>query len=425
MNQNELEKIERTYHQYLLRENNNRQELLEITQYFHLSLDNSRLEDYQITEIQFWPLSIEVIDTKTNTIFTANYSKESEVLGIIAYENKIRFINISEKGSTYERASIYDMIEGKIVLERIQIRNEKYSLFLKKTQPNVINGLSKQDGVQFIVQYLETDQKNHNHELLTNIYKTGFISKKIDSFERTYVTFNPIHYIESQPDHFCYNIDGYITTGTKLKGSLMVDGACFENIDNSILQEVFFRPWESGLKDYSHMDTSLMKSAILYAGHSSFDKKAYLHDLEIQKTDDGISIKYEVKDWRSFPNPSIALRDNYLIPNIENGNITIPEVEILIQELQSRYNNDIFIQFIISELLTFKRKLEIKNNILQEIINPLSPELLMDQSFDDIYTLINGNKEYYFRLASKQLEEEANITETLKKGLTKVLNRNN
>lgn len=422
MNQNELEKIEKTYHQYLLRENNNRQQLLEITQYFHLSLDDSRLEDYQITEIQFWPLSIEVIDTKTNTILKADYSKESEVLGIIAYENQIRFINISVSSPLYEKASVYDVVEEKNLLERIQIRNGKYSLFFRKTQPNVINGISRQDGIQFMIQYLESDKNNYDHQLLTSIYKTNFTSKNIDFCERTYVTSSPIHDTKNRPDHFYYNIEGKVIMGTKLKGEMMIDGACFEKIDNDILQEIFYTPWESRLKNYSHMDVSSFQSAILYAGSSSFGTQAYLHDLEIKKMNDSTSVKYSIKDWR---NSSIVLEDNYIIPNIENGNITILEVEMLIQELQNRYNNDIFMKFIIHELFTFKRKLEIENNMQSEIISPLSPKLLMDRDFDEICSLVNNNKEEYFRLASKQFEEEANIIEMIKKEPSKVLKYNN
>lgn len=417
-----LMNIKRKYECSITEKTNSKVLIKDLANFFKIPIDKERIEDYQINTINFDDISIEITDSQTNTTFIANYSKESEVLGFIAYEEIIKFINIVSKSSFFERKWVYYIGEEKPILERLIIYNEEYGLLFKKTMPKVINGIYKQDGIQLFVSYFKKDEHKHECELLRTLYKTNYTYKNINSFEREYVADSIMTYDKNRPDHFCYDVNGDIIVGTKLRSNnYFIDGACFEKIDGNMITEVFAgAPGESQIKNYSEFDTSLTESAILYAGYSYLGKVLY-YDLEIKKTNESISIKYSIKDRSNiFPNPIVFLETNCVIPNIQKNNITIAEVDNIILELQNEFE-DGFIQFVINELMTFKWKLSMKNGLVQEILNPLSPKILINKPFEEIYDFVSTNKEEYFKLIREQFESATNIAQIKENGQSRIL----
>ena len=417
MDQNELE-ILKTKFQDLIENNLNDTSLfVDVVKLFKIPIDESRVEDYRIIKMELRELSIQVLDVKTSTIFTSNYSKDSEVLGMIAYEERIKFINVFSINSLCERETVYYIGEETPILEKMIFHNNGYGLFFKKTLPGVINNFYKQDGIQFLVKYFKDDDKN-KYDLLTSTYKTSYTYKNINSFERLVINDCPLTYDKNRPDCFFFDIKGNIISGNKLRSNdYFIDGACFEKIDdNSLLEALMNNPMEK-IKDYSLIDIHSLSSAILYAGYSFFDKTRYFYDLQIGKADNDISIKYSVKDKSHYPEPITILEDDYIIPGLNKGKITIEEVDAIIIELKNKFSEDCFIQFVISELIIFKEKLAIKNGLSQEIISLLSPKLLMNETFDTIFELVNLNKENYFSLASFQFNQLTNTFGTIDKEL--------
>ena len=51
----------------------------------------------------------------------------------------------------------------------------------------------------------------------------------------------------------------------------------------------------------------------------------------------------------------------------------------------------------------------------------LSPKLFIDMPFEEIYSMINENRDDYFRLIKEQFEMAINMRESLGKGQSKIL----
>lgn len=407
--------LEKKYHQLSQNDDASSKLLTDILRFFKIPVDETRISDYQITEINFKELSISVIDTKTGTTHTSNYSNDSEVLGIIAYEEVIKFINVCTYNSLCEKTTVYYIGSETPILEKIRLHHNGYSLLFRKSLPNVINGVYRQDGTQFMVVYSKEVGKDEIN-LFTHIYKNGYTFKPINSFERILIHNSIATFNKNRPDHFCFDIAGDIVIGNKFSNdSLLIEGACFSIIDDTILVEALMNTFNP-LKDYSNYNTMLVSSAILYAGHTYFNGKRHYHELEIGKTNDGISIKYCIKDRMKCPTPTIIQEVNYIISPLCPGSINIGEIESIITDFQNRFATDNFILFVLEELVKFKARLAIRNGLQQEIFHSLSPKLLIDTPFAEISDIVTSNKESYFHLAEELFMAMTNVSDTPKRG---------
>lgn len=68
---------------------------------------------------------------------------------------------------------------------------------------------------------------------------------------------------------------------------------------------------------------------------------------------------------------------------------------------------------------TFASKMDIQKGLIDEELDLLSPKLLIDKSFDEICSLVNENKDDYFKLIREQFEEKTNFNK--EKSHSKVL----
>ncbi len=399
--------------QKIYKQNNFERDILtNLANLFRIPIDISRLTDYQIGKIDMDELSLEVLDRKKETSTIATYSPYSEVLGFASpdNENLLNFIKVTSTSPLYKRESIYKTNEETPILERITIRNNEYGLIFERTKPNVIRVYSRQDGSKFLIKYFkEVKEENNkrNYELLSSIYKTNFLEKKyINFFQRLLIHDTPETLNKNRPDQFYFDINDNIIVGSRCRHEgYIIDGACFENIDNHSLCEALYTPLDK-IKDYSNFDTDSVSFAVLYAGYSYPDRNTnttYYHDLEITKTMDKLQGKYSVFTPGKI---NCILNDNFEILNF--GNNPLEEVDTIIKTLYNKYTEDIFIQFIISELERFKEKLELKNGLVQEVINPLSKEVLINKTFDEIQDLVSTNKDEYFRLVKEQYDSIIN-----------------
>lgn len=96
-------------------------------------------------------------------------------------------------------------------------------------------------------------------------------------------------------------------------------------------------------------------------------------------------------------------------PRLDNGNITSLEITNITEVLDTEFEDNIFIQFVINELKTFANKMDIQKGVVEEEFDPLSPKLFVDKSFDEICALVSTNKNDYFNLISEQFASATNI----------------
>lgn len=377
-----------------------------IADFFKLPIDISRKDDYLIKELNPSDLSIEIYDKKTNTTLTSNYSKDSEFLGMIAYVESISFINVTIKENGIYRHTVYKIGENIPILERLIIHHNGYNLIFKRTTSGAFEMFHRLDGNKLLIMYSKEDGENQ-YPLVTSIYKTNYIEKNINSFERLYITSSMPTYEKNRPDNFFFDIEGNLVLGSKIETSkYCIEGACLEKVDENGLEEALNYPQEGSLVDYSNLDLSKTSSAILYAGYYYMGHS--FNDIKITKQSDDIHVEYNItyKDYnRYIDNTKSSV---FIMPCLNEGNISIAEIDNIIIELQKRYSDNKFIEFVINEILLFKYKLQVKSGLTNEVLNPLSSKLLFDKSFDEIYSLVTANKDEYFAIANNRFEELTN-----------------
>lgn len=102
----------------------------------------------------------------------------------------------------------------------------------------------------------------------------------------------------------------------------------------------------------------------------------------------------------------IILDTGFVIPISNEGKITVDEINMLIAELQTRFPDDDFIAFIISELESFINRISIRDGVEEEVLSPINPKVLYGKPFSDVYEEISSNKDYYFSLLQELFEKE-------------------
>ena len=103
-------------------------------------------------------------------------------------------------------------------------------------------------------------------------------------------------------------------------------------------------------------------------------------------------------------------------------NISSPELQKIVDILTKNYE-DKFIKIVAEELNTFAKKIDIKEGLIKEELDELSPKLLLNKSFEEICNMIYTNKKGYFEMISNQFENATNISNSKDKGITKTLKK--
>lgn len=204
-------------------------------------------------------------------------------------------------------------------------------------------------------------------------------------------------------------------------------GICFESTDVNVSE---YLPYNIKAKDFPELTNNEMyQSGIVFRGgtdngiHHVFtifktkNKAANIIESEDNKINYDIYLKYEAIKWENFkeengmPNHRkvVVAHKEARYPRIDNGNITNIEIRNITEVLDTEFEDNIFIQFIINELKTFANKIDVRKGLLEEAAEPLSPKLFINKSFNEIYTLVNENKKYYFQLISEQFTSATNI----------------
>ena len=427
--------IKRTYKRYIGERTDGKATIVDVLKFFNISIDTTRLEDYDIESIDYNIPSIKVVDKKDNTTVTSKYTEDAKLLN---YSGNTKFINVIITNPNYRIESLYYTNSTIPIISQLTFIKDDYELTFEKERENYF-GFGISADTRFVIRYkknIKEGRKTGKQSLLTKIYQI----KDSNTFEQDY-TYDLQHLINynDRQDKYCYNEFGTIIYGInniEIKDKLhQFNGVCFEKINKEFRR---YLPYNINEKDFTkYFNKNVCKSAIMFTG--STDEGIH-HFLTISKnknfnsdnalSDDNIHLKYEAIKWKSITKEDgipdqekvIIAKKELQVAKINDDNISSLEIQSILEQLTAKENEDIdniFIQTVINELMNFINKLEIQKGFKEEPIDELSPKEFINKTFEEIYTLVNNDKDKFFDLISNQFHNATNIK--LEQGHTKIL----
>lgn len=430
--------IKRTYKRYTGERTDGKATLLDVVKFFNIPVDESRTEDYSIKKIDYCTPSIEVIDTKNNTLFVAGYTCNADLFN--SYGGEVKYVRLSSVNESRKLDSLSYIGEETPIITKMSFTSGDYELVFEKEMPNSAK-LFITDGVEFAIRYFQNlvyEGRNVRQQLLAKRFKNNFEHEDDDSFEQIYTYGNNGNYIKkiNPQDKYTYIRNNEVIYGIEeLKQEDICHyfrGICFEN-SNVDVERYLPHFIESDDPIFSVNDT---KSIIVFRGGTG---NAIHHNFTISKIENqdnvedksgcDIYLNYEAIKWKNFEDENGVPQHEKIVvasktsgyPKIENGNITSLEIRNIIQELDNEFKDDTFIQIVINELETFANKMDIQKGIIQEELESLSPKAFIDKSFDEICDLVSENQDEYFKLIAEQFYGLTNNSTSKEKGQVKVL----
>ncbi len=427
--------IKRTYKRYIGERTDEKATIVDVLKFFNISVDTTRLEDYDIESIDYNMPSIKVVDKKENTTVTSQYTENARLLN---YSGSTKFINVIITNPNYRIESLYYTNSTIPIISQLTFIKDDYELIFEKERENYF-GFGINADTRFVIRYMKNikeGRKTGKQPLLTKIYQI----KDSNTFEQDY-TYGLQHLIKynDRQDKYCYNEFGNVIYGIndiEIKDKLhRFNGICFAKINKEFH---IYLPYNINEKDFTkYFNKNVCKSAIMFTG--STDEGIH-HFLTISKnknfnsdnalSDDNIHLKYEAIKWKSITKEDgtpdqekvIIATKELQVAKVNDDNILSLEIQNILEQLTAKENEDIdniFIQTVINELRNFINKLEVQKGLKEEEIDELSPKEFINKTFEEIYTLVSKDKDKFFDLISNQFHEATNIK--LEQGYTKVL----
>ncbi len=408
--------IKKNYERYLGEGTDGKVTLLDIATSFNIPIDQTRVQDYMIQNIDYNEPSIEIVDTKTNTSYTATYTYDANLLHYNSEEKDFNRVVSTNPIRTIE--SIYYIGKKNPIITKMTFTDRDYELVFEKEFGNGVNIFFDQ-GVKFSIKYLQNIMdhgKIVQQPLLTKIYKDSSSEGNTNIFEQVY-TYGGAYSRKEENTQDCYT---YLRDNQVIYGINQIrqkdicnylQGICLENANVSV--DNYF-PFNMYADNYPLLRGEQTLSAMLFQGGTS---DGLHHSLEIYKEEEFIKVIYSCKD---MDYPDVTWNDEYYLPSFWNGNISSHELQYIVLGLNSRIGNT-FTEIIADVLTTFGKKIDIGKGRVLEKLEPLPPRLFIDQSFEDICSFIQANKEECFRVISEQFEAAKHIKKADQKGKTKVL----
>ncbi len=412
--------IKRAYEQYKSERTDGVTTIADLAKSFNIPIDESRLEDYEIKEINYDDeLSMELMDKRNNIVYRAKY--------IYSYGQKdLRYIDVIATSPSKEVETIYNVGTNNPALTKIAFVDGEYKLTFENEKPNDAGIYYRNPNKKFTIRYSvdncydknkvedwllsKTIQKHDDGEFVYDFERTQ--TNQIEAIKKNLDSQSKHSFIES--DNVMYGVDSFQTNLHNC-----VKGACFESTKISHIKEHFPSSMDLYKPSSKFTDENTMSAIILngYVGDGNYS------ELEVYKTTEGIVGSYYVKNFSTDePHKLLEQKNNFQLQNLDEGMITSREISYLLENLRSRFK-DSFIELISDDLLEFAKKIDIRKGILEEDLNLLSPKLFFDKSLEEIENMVESNKNEYFKLARD--EYFAMSHQKQDKGQVKALKLNN
>ena len=163
--------IKRTHKQYIRERKDGEASIKDVAKFFNIPIDERRMEDYSITEIDYKRPSIEVIDRKTETTYISEYTNDARLLNYYA-SGEPQFNSLIAITPTHKTESLYYIGSENPIIEKLTFTEGEYNLEFEREFPNSV-GLFRNDGIQLIISYIQNinyKERNVEQRLLTKVY---------------------------------------------------------------------------------------------------------------------------------------------------------------------------------------------------------------------------------------------------------------
>lgn len=419
--------IKRTHKMYTGERTDGKKTLKDVARYFNIFIDESRIDDYVLKGINYNNPSIEIIDNRNDITYNAIYTGKADLLN---YSDTIKFNKVTSISPIRKEEIIYYIGSNDPIITKMTFYDGEYELVFEREISNCVGfGLDAES--KFVLRYNKNVNKKDKQEKQILLSKIFMNKDNNETLEQTY-TYSVQHLIDynDNQDKYCYTKNGNIIYGVNncdIKELIhYLHGICFESININVSN---FLPHNIKTEDFPELTNALYSSGIVFRGGTD---NGIHHTFTIFKTKNpsNIILKYEAIRWGNFKKENgipdhrrvIVAHKDAQYPIINNGKITSLEIQNIIKELETEFEENVFIQMIIHELKVFANKMDIREGIINEELDPLSPKKFIDKSFDEICDLVDKNKDEYFKLIEEQFEMATNIN--IEKGKTKVLKPN-
>lgn len=268
--------IKRNYKRFIGERTDGEATLMDVLKLFNISIDETRVEDYQVEAIDYNIPSIKVIDKKTNTTFTAEYTNRTRLLD---YEGD--FVNVLISYQDCKLESIYSLGSDALIAGEMAFVDGVYELVFEKEMINK-NGLNAE--IESIIRYTKKVVKKNTQgkqQLLTKTYK---IRSDYSTFEQT-KTYGGSHLIEynDNQDKYYYTQNGNVIYGIndcEVKELLhYLNGICLESMNGAIMR---YLPYNISIENFPELNNKeKYQSSIVFRGGTDHGVH---HTLTIFKT---------------------------------------------------------------------------------------------------------------------------------------------
>lgn len=390
------EEIKRTYKKY--KEDGTK--ILELSSFFNIPIDEARMDDYVVNNISYSTPRIEIIDQKNDIFYTATYTGDASLLN---YSGPIQFNSVVSISPSKKEEKLYYIKDKNPIVSRATFSDGNYDLIFERENSNRCAVTTK---VRYL-QNINRNGRNVKQPLLNKIYRNSETS----SFEQTYTygLRNFIRLYDNQDKYTYTNYNGVIYGINELEQKdkcKYLRGICFESTN---IPKTNYLPLGMDIKNYPLLNATDVNSAMIFKFGTGFGRH---YSLQAYKSEDKIKVMYSSTEYQSKEDDGgTIVNKEYYLPNLSNGTISNEEIQNISSLLKIQLEDNKALETILEELNTFGTKINIRRGLVQEEIDSISPKLFINRTFDEICSLVDANKDYYFNLVKGQFENLTNASE--------------
>ena len=327
--------IKRTYKRYTGERNDGEATIKDVACFFNIPVDEARFQDYSIEKIDYNIPSIEIYDEKTNTLHTAKYTSDADLLNYSS--GKVSFVSVKSSRIDYETDSLYYIGDKDPIIETITFVQSGYSLedgsyYLKieKEKENSISIFSPRGNKVVIRLSQNIDGKDKMQVLYSKIYDDK--CNDHDYFEQFFTYgINNFVKVHDRNDKYTYVVDQNVICGNNeyenADAKTILRSICFENARCKLQ---YYFPMNMYVKNFPDINVYDSDSLMLFSGFIDH----FSNSLEIYKSN-GFFIKFNYEQ-NSF---SFVLRTCKFCSKISLMSITSNSSEVLIIFVKSATNS--------------------------------------------------------------------------------------
>jgi len=379
-----IRKIKRTYKWYTGERTDGTATILDLANLFKLSIDEEKLEDYEVKSIKFDSPVIEIVSKSTGYIYYAEYSSSSDLLNYHSCE--LKFINqVIQYSDIMKREVTRSIWWDDIYYDRFYIMiNEHQTLRINRFGPNPYSTFSP----LFIQTSISLSDTNSRH---TGQIDYSIRSPKSDAYEFEMET-------RGWAEEYQYKLNNGMIYALERDSNGIHAVVFAENVFKGIDK---YLPLNFHIESNVKVENETLTNDQVY---SVIDLYGLFHTrIHIYKECKNFKVKYRTRKSWDYPEEKFE----YLIPVlISCYPIDYTECEYLANEIGKYIKNEEMARLVSKKLQEIKLRLMVSKGLLKKGETVLSIEKYRDLPFDNAIKLFVENKNEILKEIMKRLKEK-------------------